>query len=159
MLFFFRSFHFFSQALFMGLIPFRFNRASMVGACPRNRLYNAIGGSVPPFDKILSRKLCATSRLNIPFSLNRENASASRTSAICNCNIRLHSLRTWYVRTVRSYRPLQVAATTVPLPTRVFQTKARLPRKVCPACNKPCPTERNWPVGCKRKPCWNCGFW
>ena len=63
------------------MIPFRFNKASMVGSCPRKRLYSTSGSSVPPFVKMLSWNDLATSLLNIPFYLKSEKASASNTSA------------------------------------------------------------------------------
>ena len=60
-------------------IPSRCINAFIEGSCPRKRLYNSIGSSVPPFSRIFFLKDSAISRLKIPFSLNKENASASRT--------------------------------------------------------------------------------
>ena len=62
-------------------IPLRSSKASMVGSCPRNRLYSVIGCSVPPFERMLSRKLCAVFWSKMPFFLNTPKASASSTSA------------------------------------------------------------------------------
>ena len=61
--------------------PALFNKASGFGSCPLKRLYNSIGGSVPPFERTLSLNLVATSLLKIPFSWKDSKASASNTSA------------------------------------------------------------------------------
>ena len=65
----------------VGGIPLRCSKAAMGGSCPRNRLYSVIGCSVPPFERMLSRKLCAVFWSNMPFFLNTPKASASSTSA------------------------------------------------------------------------------
>ena len=62
-------------------IPLRSSSASMVGSCPRKRLYSVMGCSVPPRESMQSRKRCAVCWLKMPSFLNTEKASASSTSA------------------------------------------------------------------------------
>src|SRR5690606_25754450 len=63
------------------VMPVCFSRASTCGSRPRKALNSSMGSWEPPFSRMFCRKAWPVSGSKMPFSSNREKASAASTSA------------------------------------------------------------------------------